>query len=126
MHSHGWKWISPAFVLACASALPITSVAQDAPQPAAPAPAAAKAPAKTAFNSPSKWDIFAGYSYLSPKGTVTDPAGIPLEYKSDNAGFILSAARYFNNYTGVQLEFSTHDTFVNSSSTNNGVNSLGA
>ena len=54
-------------------------------------------------DTPSKWDLFAGYSYLAPKGdlisgTTQDSA------KSVSCCAIVSLARYFNNYVGVQAE----------------------
>src|SRR5260370_15079620 len=91
--------------------LPLSLGAQDAAKPAAkPAPSS---------DSPSRWDIFAGYSYLAPKATVQvlQPNGtvlLPETYKSSDAGIIVSGARYFNNYVGAQLERSTHDTMRHS------------
>lgn len=128
MHSHVLKSMSRALVVACLGALPVAMVAQDAAPSAPPA-------AKTASfeNSPSKWDIFAGYSYLAPKGTVTSlpypgygTTPIPVQYKSDNLGFIASGARYFNNYVGAQVEGASHETMRNSSSTNNGITTIQA
>jgi len=99
--------------------LPGSAAAQDASRPAA-------SPASAA-DSPSRWDIFAGYSYLAPKGTVDvvqpvpgNPV-LPESYKSMQYGVIASVARYFNNYAGLQVELSSHDTFVNSSSSNGGI-----
>jgi hypothetical protein len=64
--------------------------------------------------SPSRWDIFLGYSYLSPHGTVntTQPnaANTPVSasYDAVNVGAAASVAYYFNRYAGVQGEFSIH------------------
>lgn len=71
-------------------------VAQDAAKPATPASWA---------DNPSKWDIFLGYSYLAPKGQIspTDNA------RSITDGGIISVARYFNNYVGVQVEGDIHN-----------------
>ena len=52
----------------------------------------------------SKWDIFAGYSYLAPHGTTT--TGVQAE--AINFGSIVSISRYFNKYVGVQLEGQEH------------------
>lgn len=125
MHSHGLKWMSRALVLACLTAAPLALMAQDAPQPAKPA-----AKASSSENGPSKWDIFAGYSYLAPKGTVITPMGqgvppVPVAYKSDNLGFIGSVSRFVNNYVGGQIEASTHETMRNSKSTNDSFTSIG-
>ena len=94
-----------SMVLAVAAALSMASmaaVAQDKP--------AAKAPAEP---SPSRWDIFAGYSYLAPHGTVQveQPGGAvePVDYKAVNVGEIVSGAYYFNKYVGAQLESSVHE-----------------
>jgi len=85
--------------VACAALLLPAMTAQDAAKPAAKS---------AAQDSPSKWDIFAGYSYLAPHGTVTKPGGIPTDYHSVNYGMIFSVARYFNNYVGVQGEGDIH------------------
>ncbi|KAA6464586.1 OmpA family protein [Acidobacteria bacterium AB60] len=63
-----------------------------------------KTPAHSATNeSPSRWDIFAGYSYLAPHGTVNGYA-----YNAINYGGIASVTRYFNNYVGFQGEGDVH------------------
>lgn len=60
----------------------------------------------------SRWDIFAGYSYLAPKGTVETPredhgqpaAGyIPVDFQSINYGGIVGIARYFNAHLGAVM-----------------------
>jgi hypothetical protein len=114
MHSHVLRSLSRGFALAMLAAMPIALVAQDAPKPAA-----------TAFpgESPSRWDIFAGYSYLAPKGTVNvlqsdGVTVLPQTFKSMNYGIITSGAYYFNKYVGGQVEVATHDTFINSPSSN--------
>lgn len=57
-------------------------------------------------------DVFLGYSYLAPHGTVDTPmAGggtFPLSYSAINAGAIGSFAYYFNRYVGGQFEFADH------------------
>ena len=115
MHSHVLRSLCRGFAVAMLAAMPVALVAQDAPKPAA----------TTAFpgESPSRWDIFAGYSYLAPKGTVNvlQPDGVtvlPQTFKSMNYGIIGSGAYYFNKYVGGQVEVATHDTFVNSPSSN--------
>ncbi len=126
MHSHVLKTMSRALVLVCLAAMPVGMVAQDAAPSAKPA-----AKTDNPANSPSKWDIFAGYSYLAPRGTVTGlpymnhgTVPIALGYKGDNVGLIMSGARYFNNYVGAQLESSTHDTFIDSLRSNNGITTV--
>ena len=59
---------------------------------------------------PSKWDIFAGYSYLAPHGTVqpTAPTASNSANYDASIGRIVSVARYFNKYVGVQLEADEH------------------
>ncbi len=114
MHSHVFRSLSRGFALAMLAAMPVALVAQDAPKPAA-----------TAFpgESPSRWDIFAGYSYLAPKGTVNvlqsdGVTVLPQTFKSMNYGIIMSGAYYFDKYVGGQVEVATHDTFINDSSSN--------
>jgi hypothetical protein len=70
---------------------------------------AAKPPADA---SASRWDIFAGYSYLAPKGTVNSQQSngtvLPFDYSSVNEGAIISGAYYFNRYVGAQIEVGIH------------------
>jgi len=61
-------------------------------------------PATTYADAPSRWDIFAGYSYLSPHGTTSQgvsPTAV-------NYGAIASFSYYFNKYVGAQLEADEH------------------
>ena len=108
--------VSKSVVLAVAAAATMMSAgafAQDKP--------AAKAPVYG--DSPSRWDIFAGYSYLAPHGTVqveqpVTNAILPVDYKAVNVGEIFSGAYYFNRYVGAQVELGFHE--YDSSSTNDG------
>ena len=84
------------------SLLPIALAAQAAPT------------AKGAANdTPSRWDIFAGYSYLAPKGTVQVPQAngttVPYSYDAVNVGGLFSGAYFFNRFVGVQAEFGVHE-----------------
>ncbi len=90
---------------------------QDQSSSSAPAAApAAPAPASTAPQAPyaSRIDIFAGYSYLAPHGSVTIPGGQfvgitgPVSYSSIDYGAIGSGTYYFNRYVGAQAELSVH------------------
>jgi outer membrane protein OmpA-like peptidoglycan-associated protein len=62
--------------------------------------------------SPSRVDVFLGYSYLAPHGTVNtsmpDGSTFSDSYSSINEGGIGSFAYYFNRYVGAQAEFATH------------------
>jgi len=107
--------VTKSVVLAVAAAaflMSASAFAQDKP--------AAKAPAEP---SPSRWDIFVGYSYLAPHGTVDvllsdGKTTIPVEYKSVNVGEIASGAYYFNKYVGAQVEVGIHE--YDSDSNNDG------
>jgi hypothetical protein len=97
--------VTKSVVLAVAAAATMTAAgafAQDKP--------AAKPPADA---SASRWDIFAGYSYLAPHGTVqveqNDGSVLPVQYKSVNVGEIVSGAYYFNKYVGGQVELGFHE-----------------
>jgi hypothetical protein len=62
--------------------------------------------------SPSRWDFFAGYSYLAPHGTVVTPVvggTKTASYDAVNVGGIISGAYYFNRNVGVQAEFAEHE-----------------
>jgi outer membrane protein OmpA-like peptidoglycan-associated protein len=64
-------------------------------------------------NSASKWDIFAGYSYLAPYATVQVPqpngTNVTAAYDAVNVGGLFSGAYFFNRYLGVQGEFGLHE-----------------
>ncbi len=114
MHSHVLKSLSRVFALATLTLVPVALAAQDAPKPA---------PKASASDSPSRWDIFAGYSYLAPKGTVQvlqqdGVTVLPEQFKSMNYGILGSGAYYFNKYVGAQVEVGAHDEFSNSASSN--------
>jgi hypothetical protein len=113
MYSHLLKNLSRVLALAVLASVPVALSAQDGPKPA---------PQASASDSPSRWDIFAGYSYLAPKGTVEvlQPSGavLPETFKSMNYGVLGSGAYYFNKYVGAQVETGAHDLWVNSSSSN--------
>jgi hypothetical protein len=97
MLSRVFKSVSWALALAFVASLPHALAAQVA---------AKSARAAAVDDSPSKWDIFAGYSYLAPHGTVGTTE--PLTPQAIDYGAILSVARYFNKYAGVQLEADEH------------------
>jgi hypothetical protein len=79
--------------------MPAALSAQDSAKPAV----------KTASDdSGSKWDIFFGYSYLAPHGTVGS-----VQATSDNYGSDYSVARYFTKYVGAQVEATEHITNEN-------------
>jgi hypothetical protein len=67
----------------------------------------------TTNSNPSKWDIFLGYSYLSPKGSVTtlNPNNQPVtaSYDAVTVGGVGSYAYFFNRYVGVQAELGVHE-----------------
>ncbi len=103
MHLQTLKFLSRIMTLACVATLPIALSAQNSAKPAATGPSA---------ESPSRWDIFAGYSYLAPKDTVQVPqpngTTIPFNYNSVNVGGLFSGAYFFNKYVGAQAEFGLH------------------
>ena len=89
------KSLGRLLVLACVVAIPLAIGAQESTKPAAKA---------SVGDSPSKWDIFAGYSFLAPKGTVDG-----FDYTRVNLGAIGSVTRYFNKNIGVQIEGDVHN-----------------
>jgi hypothetical protein len=97
------KSVSLAIALAFVALLPVALSAQAASSNSKAAPG----------DNPSRWDIFMGYSYLAPKGTVTTspPAGNPItaSYNAVNLGGLFSGAYFFNRYIGVQAEYGLHE-----------------
>jgi outer membrane protein OmpA-like peptidoglycan-associated protein len=69
------------------------------------APAQAQTPA-------SRMDVFLGYSYDAPHGSVTttqaDGTQVTQSYDAINEGGITSFSYYFNRYVGGQFEFADH------------------
>lgn len=100
MYSRVLKSLGWVVAMAFIGIFPLALAAQDSAKPASTA---------SSQDSPSKWDIFAGYSYLAPHGTVvTNGGGYTTTLQSIDYGSILSVARYFNKYLGVQLEADEH------------------
>ncbi len=101
MQTRVLKSVGRILALVTVVALPVAMTAQSAPS--------GKGSDST---SPSRWDIFMGYSYLAPRGTVstTNPNNQPVtaSYDSVNVGGLVSGAYYFNKYAGVQVEFGIH------------------
>ena len=91
MYSHVSKSVRQFLAVALLTSLPIAIAAQAAPY-------RGRSPSANSQNA-SKWDIFAGYSYLSPHATeqILQPNGttIPVSFQSVNVGGIFSVARYF-------------------------------
>jgi hypothetical protein len=101
MHARVFNSLSRVLALVCAVSMPIALAAQSAP--------AAKGASE---GSPSRWDFFAGYSYLAPHGTVVTPivgGTKTASYDAVNVGAIISGAYYFNRNVGVQAEFAEHE-----------------
>lgn len=101
MHARVFNSLSRVLALVCAVSMPIALAAQSSP--------AAKGASE---GSPSRWDFFAGYSYLAPHGTVVTPivgGTVTASYDAVNVGAIISGAYYFNRNVGVQAEFAEHE-----------------
>jgi hypothetical protein len=103
MISHVSKSVSRLIALACVVSIPFVLNAQ--------ATSAAKA---AASDPPSRWDIFAGYSYLHPYGHVRAslyPTSTPykVNYDAVDLGGAFSGAYYFNRYVGAQVELGYHE-----------------
>ena len=97
MYTQLTKSVVRGIALAIVALAPVALSAQDS----------AKSAVTPSFDSPSKWDIFAGYSYLAPTGQVNATSGIS-SYKADNYGGIVSGARFFNNYLGAEAIVDFH------------------
>ncbi len=104
MYAQVFKAASRLFAVATVSLAPVFLAAQAAPAAQGPSPNQQYA---------SKWDIFAGYSYLSPHGTVNTPLAngttAPFSYDAVNVGGLFSGARFFNRNVGLQVEFGEHE-----------------
>ena len=96
MHLHGVKCVTRVLGGFLLAAAPVMMSAQGSSKPATPAASYA--------DSPSRWDFFVGYSYLSPHGTASN--GVTPQ--NIDFGSIYSFSYYFNKYVGVQLEADEH------------------
>jgi hypothetical protein len=104
MYAHRLSSVSRILASTLLALIPLTLSAQASP---------AGKGASSNQDYASKWDIFAGYSYLSPHGTVNVPlAGggtLPASYNAVNVGGLFSGARFFNRHIGAQIEFGEHE-----------------
>jgi hypothetical protein len=95
MYGKELKWICLVFLAVLVGLVPAGLAAQDS------------------SSQPSRWDIFAGYSYLAPSGTVQVPQsnGTTQSYSYDavNLGGAFSGAYFFNRFVGVQAEYGLHE-----------------
>ena len=105
MYARNWKWICPVILAILSGLLPAGMTAQGP------------------NGQPSRWDIFAGYSYLSPHGTVNVPNAdgtfSSYSYDAVNLGGLFSGAYYLNKFVGVQGEYAEHEWGVSSGYPNN-------
>jgi hypothetical protein len=110
MNNRVLKSISWVFALAIAALAPVALVAQDTTKPAAK-------PTMSDSTSPSRWDIFLGYSYIAPYGTVntyyTSSETVPTSYVPVNLGAIGSISYFFNKNWGLQAEGDAHPQSAN-------------
>jgi len=103
MHFSYSESVKHIFVLALIGMAPIALAAQDATKPDVKTYANSTASSDTA----SKWDIFAGFSYLSPR--VASDGLDNFDSTGIRYGAIGSVSRYFNRYAGVQFEGDYHN-----------------
>jgi outer membrane protein OmpA-like peptidoglycan-associated protein len=103
MHFSYSKTVSSILSLAILGMAPIALEAQDATKPDVKAYENSTA----SRNAASKWDIFAGFSYLSPR--VASDGFDSFDRTSIRYGAIGSVSRYFNRYVGAQIEGDYHN-----------------
>jgi outer membrane protein OmpA-like peptidoglycan-associated protein len=103
MHSSYSKSVIHILALALIGTFPIALAAQDAVQP----PVKTYASGAASNNAASKWDIFAGFSYLSPN--VASDGLDNFDRTGIRYGAIGSVSRYFNKYAGLQFEGDYHN-----------------
>ena len=98
--------LSRILVVGCAVGLGATSLYGQDSTPPKPPTAPMSAPV-------SRIDIFTGYSYLAPHGTVTttlgDGSAYPVQYRAADYGAIGSIAYFANKYVGGVIEYADHE-----------------
>jgi outer membrane protein OmpA-like peptidoglycan-associated protein len=103
MQSRPLSSVSRILLVGCAVGLGASSLFGQSSSPA---------PAAPAEQPVSRIDVFTGYSYLAPHGTVNTPrpdgSVFSDRYSSIDYGAIGSVAYYFNKYFGGQVEFGAH------------------
>jgi len=103
MQSRPLSSVSRILLVGCAVGLGASSLFGQSSTPA---------PAAPAEQPVSRIDVFTGYSYFSPHGTVNtqllDGTTFSVRYSSVDEGAIASVAYYFNRYFGGQVEFGAH------------------
>jgi len=116
MQTRVLKSVGRILALITVASLPVAMAAQTAPS--------AKGKGASDNSGLSRWDIFMGYSYLSPKATVvtTNPNNQPVTASFDavNIGGLFSGAYYFNKYVGAQVELGEHQWGIQCCNTNVG------
>ncbi len=117
MFSRISKTVSQLLALACVVTIPLALGAQAAP-------ASAKT---TALNSPSKWDLFGGYSFFDPNSHVDGTSQIgqkdPINFATEKIGSVESLTRYLNDHWGFQIDSGQHDRYIDSKWSTTGSNS---
>lgn len=119
------KSVCRFLALACVVSIPLALGAQDAAKPAAKAQTG---------DSPSKWDIFAGYSFMAPNTKVYgwfqgphDTVGAyqtnGVSFATEKIGSTESVTRYFNDRWGLQIDSGQHDRYIDSKWSTSGSNS---
>lgn len=117
MRSRSLSSLSRILLVACAVGLGSSSLfGQDSSSSSSSTPSKAPAKASAPADSASRIDIFTGYSYLAPHGTVNVPVAgvggsatsIPVKPSSVDLGAIGSVAYYFNRYVGATIEYANH------------------
>ncbi|MGA2220115.1 MAG: OmpA family protein [Terracidiphilus sp.] len=93
MHFEVSRFAGRLLALSIAVLIPVALTAQTAPT----------AKGSPTDDSASKWDIFLGYSFLAPKGTVEG-----FTTNSVNYSAIASVNRYFNHHVGLTFEGDEH------------------
>lgn len=102
MYARVSKSVSRVLALAFVALIPVALAAQGTTTSAGKPPA---------DDSLSKWDIFGGYSYIAPHGTIETPMhgqNLPVAYTAITSGGIGSVARYFNRYVGAEVVGDAH------------------
>jgi outer membrane protein OmpA-like peptidoglycan-associated protein len=105
MHSRPFSFLGRALLVGCAMGLGASVLLGQSSSAAPAAPASTEPPA-------SRADVFMGFSYLDPHGSVTttlpDGSVESQRYSPINYGAIGSFAWWFNRYVGGQVEIAVH------------------
>ena len=105
MQTRVLKYVVRTLALVSVASVSLALAAQTTSAPKAKSSASKQS---ASSQTASRWDIFTGYSFLSPHGSVPVVGTGTFHYQNIDWGGIMSITRYFNEHVGLQFEGDEH------------------